>query len=86
MSQIQQVKQACHELARGSTQAAASLAQFKRQFDQQSQQVSAAIGGSAQRKDQEVIAALGQAARAVQQAQQALEQAGRVAAGYGQSL
>lgn len=86
MSQIQQVKQALQSLAQGSKQAGANLSQFGRQFNQQSQQVAAVIGGASQRKDQEVITALQQASKAVQQAQQALESASRIATQYGQSL
>ena len=86
MSQLQQVKQALQSISQGSKQAGSNLAQFSRQFNQQSQRVAAVIGGSAQRKDQEVIQALTEASKAVQQAQQALETASKVASSYGQSL
>lgn len=86
MSQLQQVKQALQGISQGSKQAGSNLAQFGRQFNQQSQQVAAVIGGSSQRKDQEVISALTEASKAVQQAQQALDTAARVSSQYGQSL
>ena len=49
-------------------------------------QVQAAIGGSSQRKDQEVLRSLEAASKQVDAAVRALEAAARVASNYGRSL
>jgi len=86
MSELSQLKQTINGLADSARKTGANLASFDRQFGQQTQRVQAAIGGSAQRKDQEVVAALQQASRAVKQATAALANAAKIASNYGHSL
>lgn len=86
MSQLQQLKQTISGLAEASKKTGASLAQFDRQFSQQTQQVQQTIGGSAQRKDAEVVNALQQASKAVKQATEALQNAAKISSQYSQSL
>lgn len=85
-SSLAQLKQTVNGLAEASKRTATGLSSFGTQFAQQITAVQAAIGGSAQKKDQEVVAALQAAAKAVKEATQRLQQAERVARIYGQSL
>ena len=73
MSQLQQIKQSLTALGQQARQTGAGLAQHSQQFRQQGQQVAQLIGGSAQSKDKQMMAALDHAANAVQQAQRALD-------------
>ena len=86
MSQLSQLKQQIEGVAQQAKATGASLAAFKSKFSQSISQVQGTIGGSAQRKDQEVIQTLQEAQRKVDAAAQALEQAARTASAYGQSL
>ncbi len=86
MSQLQQLKGTIDSIAQGAKQTGGSLAQFKQTFGQHVGQVQSAIGGSSQRKDQEVISVLQEAQRKVDEAAQALQNAARIASSYGQSL
>lgn len=86
MSQLRQLKQTIDGLAQQSKAMGAQLAAFKSKFGQTSAQVQATIGGSTQRKDQEVVAAISQAQQRVDAAAQALDEAARIAKAYGQSL
>jgi ElaB/YqjD/DUF883 family membrane-anchored ribosome-binding protein len=86
MSELQKLKSTIESLAASAKQTGAGLGQFKSKFSGQVGQVQAAIGGSAQRKDQEVIQALQAASKQVDAAVSALEQAAKVASGYGKSL
>lgn len=86
MSDLSNLKQRIISLSEASKKTAAGLAQFEQQFNQQMQGVQQSIGGSAQRKDAEMVASLQQASKAVKDASQALSQAARVGSQYGQSL
>lgn len=86
MSDIQKVKQAMESIASGTKQTGSSLSAFKSKFSNQMSQVTASIGGSAQRKDKEVVQALQAASKQVDAAIQALDQAAKLASGYGKSL
>ena len=86
MSELQKLKGTLEQISRAATQTGGNLGQFKSKFNQQRGQVQAAIGGSAQRKDQEVMHALDAAAKQVDAAVQALNQAAKVASNYGRSL
>lgn len=86
MSDLSNLKQRISALADASKRTATGLAQFEQQFNQQMQGVQQSIGGSAQRKDAEVLAALQQASSAVKNAAQSLGEASRIANQYGQSL
>lgn len=86
MSELQKLKQNIQSLASSAKQTGAGLGQFKSKFSSQVNQVQAAIGGSAQRKDQEVVQALQAASKQVDAAVAALEQAAKVASAYGASL
>jgi gas vesicle protein len=83
---LNRLKQTISGLSESAKSTGASLAQFDRQFSQQTQQVQQTIGGSAQRKDAEVMSALQEAAKSVKQASAALQNAARIAGQYGQSL
>lgn len=86
MSQLQQLKEAIGGVAKSATDAGQSLAQFDKQFNRQAQTVQQVIGGSSQGKDRQVVDAIQQASRAVKQATAALQNAGRIAQQYGQSI
>ncbi|WLP92147.1 hypothetical protein [Gordonia sp. NB41Y] len=86
MSELQKLKATIDGLANGAKQTGGSLGQFRSKFTSQMSQVRAAIGGSAQRKDQEVINALEAANKQVATAIAALENAAKVASNYGKSL
>ena len=86
MSQLQQLKQTISGLADGAKKTGSNLAGFDKTFSQHTQAVQQAIGGSSQRKDQEVVSALQEASKAVKQAVGALQNAAKIASSYGQSL
>ena len=86
MSQLAQLKQALSSVATSAKQAGSNLASFDRTFSQQAAQVQQTIGGSAQRKDAEITAALPEATKAVKQASQALQRAAQAASQYTQAL
>lgn len=86
MSELQKLKSTLEQISSSAKQTGGSLGQFKSKFSQHQGQVRAAIGGSAQRKDQEVLHALDAAAKQVDAAVQALAQAAKVASNYGRSL
>lgn len=86
MSQLKQLKEAIGGIAKSATDAGQSLAQFDQQFNRQAQAVQQVIGGSSQGKDRQVVEAIQQASRAVKQATAALQNAGRIAQQYGQSI
>lgn len=86
MSQLQQLKGTIDSIAQGAKQTGGNLAQFKQTFSKHVSEVQGAIGGSSQRKDQEVISSLQDAQSKVEAAAQALESAAKTASSYGQSL
>ena len=86
MSQLKQLKEAINGMSKSATDAGNNLAQFEQQFNKQAQAVQQVIGGSAQGKDKQVVDAIQQASRAVKQATSALQNAGRIAQQYGQSI
>ena len=86
MSQLTQLKQQISALANDAKNTANGLAGFKSKFSQAVNQVSATVGGSAQKVDQELIQALQMAEREVDQAIQALQAASQKATTYAQSL
>lgn len=86
MSQLTQLKTRIESIARESKKTANGLETFQRTFQGHAQEVQTTIGGSAQRKDQEVVQTLQDAARRVREACAALEQAAKVCNEYGRSL
>ncbi|WP_006245066.1 hypothetical protein [Mycolicibacterium tusciae] len=86
MSELQKLKGTLEQIASSAKQTGGSLGQFKSKFSSQQGQVRQAIGGSAQRKDQEVLQSLDAAAKQVDAAVRALENAAKVATNYGRSL
>ena len=86
MSELQKLKGTIDGIANSAKQTGSGLNSFKSKFNQQIGQVRSTIGGSAQRKDQEVMQALDSAAKQVAAAVSALEQAARIASAYGRSL
>lgn len=85
-SQLGQLKSQIDEISRQVTQTAGHIAAFQRTFGTQIGSVTQTIGGSAQRKDQEVINSLQEASVKVQRAVEALQLAGRVSANYSSGL
>lgn len=86
MSKLTELKQTIDDVAQQAKATAGSLNAFKSKFSQSIGQVQATIGGSTQRKDQEVISAITQAQARVDAAAEALVEAARIAKGYGESL
>lgn len=85
-SQLGNLKRTIDELSKDAQRTGNNLSTFKNTFNKSIGTVSSTIGGSAQRKDQEVIASFQEAAKAVEQAVAALEQAAKIGSQYGQSL
>jgi hypothetical protein len=86
MSQLQQLKAQLNAIGGDARSTAGGLASFKSKFSAAVGQVSATIGGSAQRTDQEIIQTLQAAERQVDSAVQALQQAATTATRYAASL
>ena len=86
MSQLQQLKTTVNSIAQEAKKTGSNLAQFKTTFSGHMSAVQAAIGGSSQRKDAEVLSALQDAQKQVDAATQALENASRIAKTYADSL
>lgn len=86
MSELNRLKGTIDSIAQSAKQTGGSLGQFRSKFSQHVSSVQGAIGGSAQRKDQEVISVLQDAQKKVEAAAQALDKAAKIAAGYGKSL
>lgn len=85
-SDVLRLKQTCQQLANAARQTSSALSGFDQQFKRYNAQVHQAVGGSSQRKDQEIMNAIAQAQKAVQQANAAVQQAGRIAQQYGSSI
>lgn len=86
MSQVTQLKGTINSIAQSARQTSNSLGQFRSTFNRHVTAVQSAIGGSSQRKDQEVISVLQDAQKKVEAASQALEHAAKIASSYGQSI
>lgn len=86
MSQLTNLKQTIEGIAQQAKSTAGALTAFKQKFSQSIAEVQQTIGGSTQRKDQEVITAITEAQQRVDSAAQALEEAAKIAKSYGQSL
>jgi ABC-type transporter Mla subunit MlaD len=85
-SQLSNLKGALGAYARSTEQQAAGLDPISRACDQSSQQILALIGGSAQRKESEVQAAVNEARGQVQRAAESLRRAAKIAESYANSL
>jgi hypothetical protein len=86
VSQLSQLKAQVAALARDASATANSLAGYKTKFSQSVSQVSATVGGSAQRVDQEMINTLQAAEQRVDDAVAALRQAAKAANDYAARL
>lgn len=86
VSELNKLKGTVESIAQSAKQTGGSLGQFRSRFSQHVSSVQGAIGGSSQRKDQEVIAVLQDAQKKVEAAAQALENAAKIASGYARSL
>lgn len=86
MSELQKLKGTIESIASSAKRTGSNLGQFKSTFSAQVSQVQAAIGGSSQRKDQEVVQSLNAAQKQVDAAVAALDQAAKIASAYGKSL
>jgi hypothetical protein len=86
MSQLSQLKQQIDSIAQQAKSTGGALSSFRAKFGQSITAVQATIGGSAQRKDQEVVQALAEAQTKVDAAVAALDQAAQTARAYGASL
>ena len=86
MSQLTNLKAQIESLAGQATTTAGGLDAFKGKFSQSMSQVQQTIGGSAQRKDQELLTVLQDAQAKVDSASAALRSAASSARAYGASL
>jgi hypothetical protein len=86
VSQLASLKQQINQIGQDAKSQAQGLASFKPKFSQAVGQVSAVVGGSAQRVDQNMIATLQQAEKEVDRAIQALQAAATAANRYAASL
>ncbi len=85
-SQLGRLKSTIDGISDSTKKTAVSLNGFDKTFSTHVNSVNSAIGGTTQRKDREVIAALDAAKKAVHQATQALAQASKVCSDYSKSL
>ena len=85
-SQLEQLKAQIAETAEQANSAVTGLSQFKKTFASQQEAVARTIGGSSQKRDQEVIAALDAADTAVGNAMMKLQQAAKIANDYSATL
>jgi ABC-type transporter Mla subunit MlaD len=85
-SQLEQLKSSLNAFAQSTERTGQSLASQGKDFQKSSQQISALIGGSATSKDREVMAAVAEAQKAVQQASNALAKAARTAKDYASGI
>ena len=86
MSQLQQLKQTVNSLAESAKRTGQSLAASDQQLKRYNDSVRGAIAGSTQRKDQEIMNAIGEAQKQVKSATAALQNAARIAQQYSASL
>ncbi|MBK6440859.1 MAG: hypothetical protein IPH27_11400 [Actinomycetales bacterium] len=86
MSQLQQLKQTVNSLAESAKRTGQSLAAYDQQLKRYNDSVRGAIAGSTQRKDQEIMNAIGEAQKQVKSATAALQNAARIAQQYSASL
>ena len=86
MSQLNQVKRQLGAISSDAKTMAAGPQGFKTKFSNASSQVQAAVGGSAQNVDKNLIATLQEAEKEVDQAIQALQRASQAASKYGASI
>ncbi|MGY1846791.1 hypothetical protein [Blastococcus sp. SYSU DS1021] len=86
MSQLGQLKQQINSIGNDAKTTAQGLGGFKSKFSQSVSQVSATIGGSSQRVDQQMIQTLQAAEKQVDAAIAALQQAAQSANSYASSL
>jgi hypothetical protein len=86
MSSLENLRAQIDALALQSERMAANLEAFRSPFANAVAEVQSTIGGSAQRKDRELIERVSAAQRDVQTASAALQQAARTARDYGASL
>jgi uncharacterized protein YukE len=86
MSELVKLKSTLENISNSTKQTAGQLGQFKSKFAGYQGQVRAAIGGSSQRKDQEVMQSLDDASKKVEAAVNALNRAAQVASNYGRSM
>jgi hypothetical protein len=86
MSELDKLRATVDSIAQAARQTGGGLGLFKSKFGKHVASVQAAIGGSAQRKDQEVISVLQDAQKKVAEAAEALENAARIAKSYASSL
>lgn len=86
MSQLQQLKQQINGLGQAARRTGQELAQFDSAFAQQSAQVQATIGGSAQSKDRVMTASIQEAKIKVHAAVEALARLSQTANQYAASL
>jgi ABC-type transporter Mla subunit MlaD len=85
-SQVEQLKSSLNGFADSTNRAGQALMSQRSGFEKSSQQVTSLIGGSATSKDREVIAAIEQAKKAVEQAGNALSAAARTAKDYAATI
>jgi hypothetical protein len=86
VSDLQKLKGQLGSISSDAKSTAGGLASFKTKFSRAVGQVQAAIGGSAQRTDQEIVQTLQSAEKQVEEAVQALQQAASTANGYAEKL
>ena len=86
MSQLQQLKQQINGLGRAARRTGQELSQLDSAFAQQSAQVQATIGGSAQSKDRVMTASIQEAKTKVHAAVEALARLSQTANQYAASL
>lgn len=86
MSQLSQVKQQLDAISSGAKTMTNGLQGFRANFLKASAQVQAAVGGSAQGVDKDLIETLQEAEKKVDQAIEALQRASKTVSQYGRSL
>lgn len=85
-SQLNQLKSQINTIAHDLKQTGSEISQYQQRLERQVQQIQATIGGSAQKKDQQVIAVLQRANAQVKATVEAMHEAAQVSTNYSSSL
>jgi ElaB/YqjD/DUF883 family membrane-anchored ribosome-binding protein len=86
MSDVQQLKKQLERLSSDARSTASKLSSFKSMFSKSVNQVEQRIGGTATRKDKEIIETLQAAEKKVEEAAQTLQKAAKDASDYANKL
>lgn len=85
-SQLAKLRTEVEQISTSCSKSASMLENFTRQFQTQIESITRTVGGSAQRKDQEMISSLNAAITAIKNASESLTEAGKTASDYANQM